>query len=119
MNNQVKYDLDNSTREKMRQKKLGANNPNYGKPRTPATKAKIALSQRKSGTQRKTDQNPEKDNAYVGNIEFNSKEEAIDFFEELNRKHGKTIIISESKFEALIDFLLEKYICVDSNVCHS
>lgn len=57
--------------------------------------------------------------AYFGNIEFNSKEEAIDFFEELNRKHGKTIIISESKFEALIDFLLEKCICVDSNVCHS
>lgn len=108
MNNQVKYDLDNSTRERMRQKKLGANNPNYGKPRPPATKAKIALSQRKSWMQRKTGQNPEKNDAYFGNIEFNTKEEAIDFFEELNKSHGRTIIITESKFETLIDFLIEK-----------
>lgn len=108
MGNEIEYNLDNATREKMRQKKLGSNNPNFGRPRTPATKAKIALSQRKSWMQRKTGQNPEKNDAYFGNIEFNTKEEAVDFFEELNRTHGKTVIITESKFEALIDFLVEK-----------
>ena len=40
MNNEIKYDLDKLSREKMRQKKLGSNNPNFGKPRTPATKEK-------------------------------------------------------------------------------
>ncbi|WP_455510972.1 NUMOD3 domain-containing DNA-binding protein [Butyricimonas paravirosa] len=108
MNNEIKYDLDNSSREKMRQKKLGSNNPNFGKPRTPATKEKIAQSQRKSWEKRKIGKNSETSDGYLGDIQFNTKEEAVDFFEELNRKHVKTIIISQEKFEALLNFLIEK-----------
>ena len=108
MDKEIKYDLDNSSREKMRQRKLGANNPNFGKPRTPATKEKIAQSQRKSWEKRKIGKNTKPKDSYLGDIQFNTKEEAVDFFEELNRKYGKTIIISQEKFEALIDFLVEK-----------
>lgn len=108
MNNEIKYDLDNATREKMRQKKLGSNNPNFGRPRTPATKEKIAQSQRKSWLKRKIGQNSKTNDSYLGDIQFNTKEEALDFFEELNQKHGKMIIISQDKFETLIDFLVEK-----------
>lgn len=109
MNKEIKYDLDNSSREKMRQRKLGANNPNFGKPRTPATKEKIAQSQRLSWEKRKIGRNSETSDSYLGDIQFNTKEEAVNFFEELNnRTRGKTIIISESKFETLIEFLVEK-----------
>lgn len=108
MSKEIKYELDNLTREKMSLKKRGSLNPNYGRPRTPATKEKIAQSQRKSWLKRKTGQNSKTNDSYLGDIQFNTKEETLDFFEELNQKHGKMIIISQDKFETLIDFLVEK-----------
>lgn len=41
-NNEISYELDNNTREKMSQAKQGAMNPNYGKPRSPETIRKIS-----------------------------------------------------------------------------
>ncbi|MBC5622605.1 MULTISPECIES: NUMOD3 domain-containing DNA-binding protein [Butyricimonas] len=110
MSKEIKYELDNLSREKMSLKKRGSLNPNYGRPRDEATRERIAQSQRKSWERRKIGQSTEKNNVYFGNIEFNTQEEAINFFRELNQEHGRTIIITESKFEALIDFLIEKMI---------
>ncbi len=108
MSKEIKYELDNLTREKMSQKKMGSLNPNFGKPRSAATKEKIAQSQRRSWEKRKIGRNTETSDSYLGDMQFNTKEEAVNFFEELNRKHVKTIIISQEKFEALLDFLIEK-----------
>ena len=40
--NRVEYELSSTSREKMSQKKKGAMNPNYGKPRSPETIRKIS-----------------------------------------------------------------------------
>ena len=66
MSKEIKYELDNLTREKMSQKKMGSLNPNFGKPRSAATKEKIAQSQRRSWEKRKIGRNTETSDSYLG-----------------------------------------------------
>lgn len=103
--NRFEYELDNQTRERMRQKKLGSLNPNYGRPRDEETKQKIAQSQRKRWAKYKITGKNAEDYFSTGNFQFENKEEALNFFNELSENKGRIIILSEVGFLKLLKYL--------------
>lgn len=104
-NNKIKYELPSQSRERMKQKKLGSLNPNYGRPRSEETKAKIAQSQRKRWAKYKTTGKNSDDYFSTGSFQFESKEEALIFFNELSENKGRIIILSESGFLKFLKYL--------------
>lgn len=105
--NKVEYKLSSQSRERMKQKKLGSLNPNYGKPRSEATKAKIAQSQRERWGKYKTTGKNSDDYFSTGSFQFESKEEALNFFNELSENKGRIIILSENGFLKFLKYLRE------------
>lgn len=107
MAEKIEYELDDLTREKMRQKKLGSLNPNYGRPRSEETKAKISKSQRDRWTKYKTTGKNSDDYFSTGAFQFENKKEALNFFDELSENKGRIIILSEYGFLKLLEYLRE------------
>lgn len=104
MSKEIKYELDNLAREKMSQKKLGANNPNFGKPRDTATKEKIAQSQRAAWNKRKaTGMQKDKDDEWTS---FQLENKIIALMKGIG-KH-KTIILNEEGFNEFLLYLQRK-----------
>lgn len=105
MSKEIKYELNNLTREKMSQKKMGSLNPNFGKPRSAATKEKIAQSQRAAWNKRKaTGVQKDKDNEEWTSFQLENK--IITLMKGIG-KH-KTIILNEEGFNEFLLYLQEK-----------
>lgn len=105
MSKEIKYKLDNLTREKMSQKKMGSLNPNFGKPRSAATKEKIAQSQRAAWNKRKaTGVQKDKDNEEWTSFQLENK--IIALMKGIG-KH-KTIILNEEGFNEFLLYLQRK-----------
>ena len=105
MSKEIKYELNNLTREKMSQKKMGALNPNFGKPRSVVTKEKIAQSQRAAWNKRKaTGERKDRDNEEWTSFQLENK--IIALMKGIG-KH-KTIILNEEGFNEFLLYLQEK-----------
>lgn len=104
MSKEIKYELGNLTREKMSQKKMGSLNPNFGKPRSAATKEKIAQSQRAAWNKRKaTGVQKDKDNEEWTSFQLENKIIAL-----MKGIGKKTIILNEEAFNEFLLYLQRK-----------
>ncbi len=105
MAEKIEYELDNLTREKMRQKKLGVNNPNYGKPRDEVTRQKIARSQQIAWNKRKAT-GVQKNEDGEGWTHFQFENEIIALMKGIGTH--KTIILNEEGFREFLLYLQDE-----------
>ena len=115
--NKIEYELNDQAREKMKLKKMGARNSNYGKPRAEIVKQKISQAQKNAWQRRKvTSQCKDKEHCNDWTM-YQFQNEVIALARRIDDNKHKTVVLNEEAFDEFLLYLHEEVIKSRSKKC--